>query len=33
MAIWEFPFWLDVPFSAVLDTVTLPVDAMCMVSH
>ncbi|ELE6493290.1 TPA: YceK/YidQ family lipoprotein [Enterobacter kobei] len=27
------PFWLDVPFSAVLDTVTLPVDAMCMVSH
>ncbi|WP_459176881.1 YceK/YidQ family lipoprotein [Ewingella americana] len=24
-----YPFWLDVPFSAVMDTILLPVDAVC----
>ncbi|MDK1711590.1 YceK/YidQ family lipoprotein [Serratia marcescens] len=26
---WIFLPWLDVPFSAVMDTVLLPVDAIC----
>jgi len=30
MGFWVYLPWLDVPFSAVLDTVTLPVDAICI---
>ncbi|WP_137763117.1 YceK/YidQ family lipoprotein [Nissabacter sp. SGAir0207] len=25
--------WLDVPFSAALDTVTLPIDAVCVATN
>lgn len=28
---WIFLPWLDTPFSAVMDTVLLPVDAICQV--
>jgi uncharacterized protein YceK len=27
---WGFIPWLNVPFSAVLDTATLPIDAICI---
>lgn len=30
---WVYLPWLDVPFSAVLDTVTLPVDAICIANR
>lgn len=30
---WVYLPWLDVPFSAVLDTVTLPVDSICIANH
>ena len=33
MGYWVYLPWLDVPFSAVLDTVTLPVDAICIANR
>jgi len=32
LGMWFLYPWLDVPFSAVVDTVTLPVDAICIAS-
>ncbi|TPG61974.1 YceK/YidQ family lipoprotein [Ewingella americana] len=29
LGMWVYLPWLDVPFSAVMDTVLLPVDAIC----
>lgn len=29
LGMWVFLPWLDTPFSAVMDTVLLPVDAIC----
>lgn len=30
---WAWILWIDVPFSAVVDTLTLPVDAVCIGTH
>lgn len=30
---WSILPWIDVPFSAVVDTLTLPVDAICIANR